>query len=110
MFVCIFLLFYFLEYGAIEEDELKTIENSVKSSLIEIIIQFGDRQIKKKIPGSILIQKLIVLVQKLFKLPDKPKLLYVCASQPEIQIELDDEGKELNRYSVNDGDKIIAVT
>lgn len=76
---------------------------------MNITIQYGDREIKKKVPNSILIQKLIVLVQRLFGLNDRPKLLYVCASQDDIQIELNDEGKELSRYSVNDGDKIIVV-
>lgn len=93
-----------------EEDELKTVKNIVQSTLVDIIIQYEDREIKKKVPRSILIQKLIVLIERLFKLSVKPKLLYVCASQLDIQVELDDEGKELDFYSVNDGDKIIAVT
>lgn len=102
--------FLVLEYGAIEEDELKTVKNIVESTLVEMVIQHQDREISKKVPRSILVQKLVVLIQKLFRLAEKPKLLYVCVSQPDIQIELDDEGKELNMYSVNDGDKIIVVT
>lgn len=111
-FVLFFIYFFYLlsEYGAVDEDELKKPENSVKSTLVEVIIEHDGRQIKKKLPRTILIQKLIMLVSRLFSLKSKPRLLYICATQPDIQIELDDEGKELGRYSVNDGDKIIAVT
>lgn len=108
--ICIFITIIFLEYGAIDKDELKTPDNMVKSTLVEIIIQCGDKKIKKKVPKTILIQKLIVLIQRLLGLSYKPRLLYVCATQPDLQVELNDEGKELGRYSVNNGDKIIAVT
>lgn len=100
----------FVEYGAIEEDELVVRKNIVESTLVDIIIQYGSKEIKKKVPRSITIQKLIVLIQRLCRLADKPRLLYICGLQPEIQIELNDEDKELGFYSVNDGDKIIAVT
>lgn len=53
------------------------------------------------------LQKLIMLVQKLFKLSDRPTLYYVSNSQPEIEIEMDDEFKEISYYAIEDGDKIF---
>lgn len=82
----------------------------MKSSLVEVIIQYENHEIEKKIPNSILIQKLIMMIQRIFKLEERPKLLYISSLQPDVKVVLDDEFKELNFFSVNNGDKIIAVT
>lgn len=68
---------------------------------------FNERSIVKKLPPSILVQKLIMLAQRLFNLSSRPSLIYISGKQSEIEIELNDEGKELGFYSVQDGDKII---
>lgn len=98
-----------VEYGEVEEAELKVPQNNVSTLLVEIIFQYEDKTIPRRIPRTIQIQKVIVLAQKLFGLGEKPQLFYVCTAQPDIHVELNDEGKELSRYSVEDGDKIVVV-
>lgn len=53
------------------------------------------------------VQKLMVLSQKIFSLRDRPELTYVSISDPSIEIDLDDEMKEIGFYSVQNGDKIV---
>lgn len=99
--------FTFLEYGLPEESELIVQPNIIKSSLMELNIEFEGRTISKKLPPSILVQKLIMLIQKLFKLKERPSIKYISGSQSDIVIELDDEMKEIGYYSIQDGDTII---
>lgn len=54
-----------------------------------------------------IVQKALVLAQRLFDLPDRPTLSYISGAQSHIQIELDDELKELGYYSIQSGDKVI---
>lgn len=107
IFVGPYLNFVFLEYGLPEESELIVQPNILKSSLIQLNIEFEGRTISKKLPPSILVQKLVMLIQKLFKLTERPSIKYISGSQSDIVIELDDEMKELGYYSVQDGDTII---
>ncbi|KAJ8974188.1 hypothetical protein NQ317_004867 [Molorchus minor] len=95
------------KYGELEESELQVQSNILKSSLIALNIKFGERRISKNLPPSILIQKLVMLIQKLFKLEERPTLKYVSSLKSDIVIDLDDEMKELGYYSVQDGDSII---
>ncbi|XP_018566591.1 tubulin-specific chaperone E isoform X2 [Anoplophora glabripennis] len=95
------------KYGLPEESELIVQPNILKSSLIELNIEFEGRRISKKLPPSILIQKLVMLIQKLFKLKERPSIKYIGGSQSDIIIELDDEMKELGYYSIQEGDTII---
>lgn len=99
-----------LEYGQLEEDELRVQPNMIQSSLVNVTIEHEGQSLVKKLPKSLAIQKLIMLVQRVFKLDARPKLQYISFSQPDIEIELDDECKELGFYSVQDGDRIIAIT
>lgn len=99
----------FTVYGAVDENELKILSNTINSSLVSVEIQHENKIVTKKLPRSILVQKLIMLVQKLFRLTERPKLKYVSGLQPEVEIELDDECKEFSFYSVQDGDRIIAI-
>lgn len=79
----------------------------IKVSLIEIQFIHGERSVIKKLPPTILIQKVIQLAQRLFNLENRPNLTYICNAKSEIEIELDDEGKDLGFYSIEEGDKII---
>lgn len=98
-----------LEYGTIEEDLLKVQSNTINSLLVSVEIQHDGKSVIKKLPRSIIIQKLIMLVQKLFKLSERPRLKYISGMQPDVEIELDDECKELSFYSVQDGDQLIVI-
>lgn len=98
---------FVLEYGTPEESELKVEPKVIQGSLVELEIVCDNKVIKKKMPPTLVIQKLIMMVQRLFNLSNRPTLLYVSGTQPDIEICLDDEGKELGFYSIQKGDKII---
>ncbi|XP_023029688.2 tubulin-binding cofactor E [Leptinotarsa decemlineata] len=95
------------KYGALEESELVIQPNILDTALISISIKHGERTIKRKLPPALSIQKLILLIQKTFKLQDRPCLTYVSGPKQEIKIRLDDEMKELGFYSIQAGDVII---
>lgn len=67
---------------------------------------YGDKVIIKKFPPTLPVQKLIMLCQKLFKLNDRPKLIYK-SDETNIEICLTDEMKEIDYYSIRDNDKLI---
>ncbi|KAF5279447.1 hypothetical protein FQA39_LY05557 [Lamprigera yunnana] len=97
-------------HGPPEEAELMIQSKLIKVSLIDIKFVYNGRTLSKKLPPTILIQKLIMLAQRLFNLSDRPTLTYISGEHSEIEIELSDEGKELGFYSMLDGDKIIVST
>lgn len=97
------------KYGTPDESELTVKQTVIKESLIEVLFVHNERMRVKKLPPTLLIQKLIMLAQKLFALSARPTLKYVSGVESEIEIELSDEGKELGFYSVQDGDKIIVT-
>ncbi|KAG5892920.1 hypothetical protein JTB14_006235 [Gonioctena quinquepunctata] len=98
------------KYGAPEESELIIQPNILDCALINLAIKCGDKTLKKKLPPAILIQKLIMLIQKTFKLQERPTLTYISGPKQDIRISLDDEMKELGFYSIRDGDVIIVDT
>lgn len=101
------ILLYILEYGEPEESELISRAPSLQTSLTSVEIHCGERVISKKLPSTMMLQKLIMLVQKLFNLPERPMLCYTSSEHPEMEIEMDDEFKEIGFYSLQSGDKIF---
>lgn len=97
-----------LEYGEPEESELVIKKKVIGSSLIQLKITFEDRTIEKKLPPTITVQKLLMLVQKLFSLKERPELTYISTTDSQIEIKLEDELKEIGLYSMQNGDQIIA--
>lgn len=95
------------KYGNPEESELKQQSNKISSTLIKVVLNYNGKEVEKKIPQTLLIQKLIMLTQKLFKLNDRPTLLYKSNDHPDIQVTLDDEMKEIGYYSIQNGDIIF---
>lgn len=83
---------------------MKVQSNLIQVSLIDVCLVHNERTIAKKLPPSLLIQKLIMMVQRMFNLNERPNLLYISG---DVEIELKDEGKELGFYSMRSGDKII---
>lgn len=93
-------------YGELELDELRVEDTSkLKNSLITLNLLCGNRIIRKKVSPSMTVQKLKILVQKLFKLKEMPEL--VCQTDNGFEIPLEDEIKEVNYYSVRDNDTIV---
>ncbi|KAI4470929.1 tubulin-specific chaperone e [Holotrichia oblita] len=98
------------ECGVPEESELTIQPKVIKVSLIDIDLIYEEKVVRKKLPPSIIIQKLIMLVQRLFNLSERPNLTYISSTEQNIEIILDDECKELGYYSMQNGDKIIIKT
>lgn len=86
---------------------MKIQSHLIKVSLVDVSLEYNDRIVSKKLPPTLLIQKLIMMVQRMFNLNNRPNLLYVSGN---VEIELDDEGKELGFYSIQSGDKIVIKT
>lgn len=93
-----------------EESELKIQPNIIASSLITVRVECDGKIVTKRFPPSILVQKLTTLVQKIFKLQDRPTLKRISGTDMEIVVDLEDEMKELGYYSVQDGDTIYVQT
>lgn len=97
----------FLVYGTPEESEMKVQSNLIKVSLVDVSLVHDGKTIIKKLPPTLLIQKLLMMVQRMFNLKERPNLVYTSG---DVKIELNDEGKELGFYSIQTGDKIIVET
>ncbi|CAH0546050.1 unnamed protein product [Brassicogethes aeneus] len=98
------------KYGCPEERELLIQPNILKTALVSLNLTYNNKTITKKLPPTILVQKLIMMVEKLFKLSERPRLKYVSGLRKEIEIDLDDEMKEIGYYSIQEGDNIIVLT
>lgn len=94
-------------YGTPEESEMAIQTNVIKSNLIEIVFVHAGKEVRKRVPPTMMVQKALVLAQRLFHLDERPTLSYISDSQASIEIKLDDDLKELSYYSIENGDKVI---
>ncbi|XP_050301036.1 tubulin-specific chaperone E [Anthonomus grandis grandis] len=93
-------------YGELQSEELKVEDTSkLKNTLITLNLECGDRKLVKKMVPSMLVQKLRILVQKVFKLNETPEL--VCITENNFEIPLDDEMKEISYFNVKNNDRIL---
>uniref|UniRef100_A0A3Q3J3P7 Tubulin-specific chaperone E n=1 Tax=Monopterus albus TaxID=43700 RepID=A0A3Q3J3P7_MONAL len=101
------------KYGAIEEGELKKPEPfALKNQLLKITFVFPDdadrKPIEKKLPASMLVQKVKGLLYRLLKVPATDLrltytiLAYLCA-----RFEITGDLKSLQFYSIEDGDRVL---
>jgi hypothetical protein len=105
------------KYGAVEEDELKKQDTSLKSTLLSVTIDCPEmdnfEKISKKLPQTMTIQKLRLLLQRLlsrkFKGAEAHKLVMTAAStkEPNIQVPLDNDLRDLFFYSVENDSTIF---
>ncbi|XP_030765565.1 tubulin-specific chaperone E [Sitophilus oryzae] len=94
------------EYGELEAGELQIPDTTLKNALINLNLVYNEQTVIKKISPAMLVQKLKILVRRLFKLDDFPEL--VCITEEgRYEIPLDDDTKEISYFSVNDNDTII---
>ncbi|CAG5119713.1 unnamed protein product, partial [Candidula unifasciata] len=100
------------KWGAPEDSELVEKSTALKENLLAINIfspQYPDRgTLSKKLPGTMSIEKLKTLIQRLYKESTEPKLKYVShkiANAPEI--ELDNDMRQLGFFSIEPGDTIL---
>lgn len=64
-------------YGEPEEGELLVKPQSISNTLIELKFEYEGKTITKKMPKTIVVQKLVMLAQKFFKLSFRPKLIHI---------------------------------
>lgn len=101
------------KYGAPDEEELKEQKPfSLKDQLLNITFEFpenADRKpIQRKLPGSMIVQKVKSLLSRLLKIPGAEiQLTYVSYKMKEKEIEIDNDLKTLEFYSVESGDRIL---
>uniref|UniRef100_A0A3Q1CUV2 Tubulin-specific chaperone E n=1 Tax=Amphiprion ocellaris TaxID=80972 RepID=A0A3Q1CUV2_AMPOC len=101
------------KYGAPEEGELKKIEPfALKNQLLKITFVFpedaGRKPIEKKLPASMLVQKVKGLLYRLLKVPAADlKLTYTSPKMVGTEFEIDSDLKTLQFYSIEDGDQVL---
>lgn len=101
------------KYGAPEEGELKKPEPfALKNQLLKIVFVFPDdaerKPIEKKLPDSMVVQKVKGLLYRLLKVPAADlKLTYTSPKNVGTEFEIDSDLKTLQFYSIEDGDQVL---
>ncbi|KAM7394802.1 hypothetical protein PAMP_021584 [Pampus punctatissimus] len=101
------------KYGAPEEGELKKPEPfALKNQLLKIMFVFPDdanrKPIEKKLPASMVVQKVKGLLYRLLKVPAADlKLTYTSPKMVGTEFEIDSDLKTLQFYSIEDGDQVL---
>lgn len=101
------------KYGAIEEGELKKPESfALKNQLLKITFVFPDdadrKPIEKKLPASMLVQKVKGLLYRLLKVPATDlRLTYTSPRTVGTEFEITGDLKSLQFYSIEDGDRVL---
>uniref|UniRef100_A0A1A8BTV6 Tubulin-specific chaperone E n=1 Tax=Nothobranchius kadleci TaxID=1051664 RepID=A0A1A8BTV6_NOTKA len=101
------------KYGAPEEGELKKPGPSVlKNQLLKITFTFPDdssrKPIEKRLPASMVVQKVKGLLYRLLKVPPSDlRLTYTSTKMVGAEFELSNDLKTLQFYSIEDGDQIL---
>ncbi|KAJ8002234.1 hypothetical protein DPEC_G00177780 [Dallia pectoralis] len=101
------------KYGAPEDGELKKQEPfALKNQLLSITFVCPDetdrKPVVKKLPDSMIVQKVKGLLYRLLKIPGAElKLTYTSSKMVGKEIEIDNDLKPLQFYSIEDGDKVL---
>ncbi|NXD65424.1 TBCE protein, partial [Eolophus roseicapillus] len=102
-----------LKYGAPEEGELKAQQPlTLKNQLLTLTIKCPDKPeqkpVQKKLPESMTIQRVKGLLYRLLKIPgSKLKLSYESSKLEGKEVELDNDLKPLQFYSIENGDCVL---
>ncbi|XP_059188960.1 tubulin-specific chaperone E [Centropristis striata] len=101
------------KYGAPEDGELRKPEPfALKNQLLKIKFVFPDdvdrKPIEKKLPASMVVQKVKGLLYRLLKVPAADlKLTYTSPKMLGTEFEIDSDLKTLQFYSIEDGDQVL---
>ncbi|XP_015247781.1 PREDICTED: tubulin-specific chaperone E [Cyprinodon variegatus] len=100
------------KYGAADEGELKKPEPfALKNQLLKITFVFPEAEqkpIEKKLPASMVIQKVKGLLYRLLKVPVSDlRLTYTSPKMPGTEFDLDSDLKTLQFYSIENGDQVL---
>ncbi|NWR71415.1 TBCE protein, partial [Centropus unirufus] len=102
-----------LKYGAPEEGELKgqqpsTLKNQLLSLTIKCPEKPEQKPVEKKLPESMTVQRVKGLLYRLLKIPGSElKLSYQSSKLAGKEVELDNDLKSLQFYSIEDGDCML---
>ncbi|NXF19910.1 TBCE protein, partial [Rhodinocichla rosea] len=102
-----------LKYGAPEEGELRaqqplTLKNQLLTLTIKCPEKPEQKPVEKKLPESMTIQKVKGLLYRLFKIPGSDlKLSYKSSKLEGKEVELDNDLKPLQFYSIESGDCVL---
>lgn len=101
------------KYGAPDEEELKKPQPfALKNQLLKICFVFPDdpdrKQMEKKLPASMEVQKVKGLLHRVLKVPTTDLTLsYTSPKVVGTEYELDNDLKSLQFYSIEDGDTVL---
>ncbi|XP_047228704.1 tubulin-specific chaperone E isoform X2 [Girardinichthys multiradiatus] len=101
------------KYGAPDEGELKKQEPfALKNQLLKITFVFPDdtnqKPIEKKLPASMVVQKVKGLLHRLLKVPSSDlRLTYTSHKMLGTEFDMDGDLKTLQFYSIEDGDQVL---
>ncbi|NXF96979.1 TBCE protein, partial [Eubucco bourcierii] len=106
-------LFLCLKYGAPEEGELKgqqplTLKNQLLTLTIKCPEKPERKPVEKKLPESMTVQRVKGLLYRLLKIPGSElKLSYKSSKLEGKEVELDNDLKPLQFYSIENGDCVL---
>ncbi|XP_078397829.1 tubulin-specific chaperone E isoform X2 [Cetorhinus maximus] len=100
------------KYGAPELSEMEQQKLfALKDQLIALTIRCPDnpdqKQLEKKLPDSMTIQKVRGLLHRLLKIPGAELKLTYISSKMDMEIDMDNDLKPLSYYSIESGDCIL---
>lgn len=96
------------KYGPPEQGEYETKPTTLKNALIMLRLEWGSNQISKKLPVTMEVQKLKVLIHRLFNLHSSELTFFSYGPKnPGLCIPLDNDLRPLSFYSIEDGDTIV---
>ncbi|CAH1263681.1 TBCE [Branchiostoma lanceolatum] len=102
------------KHGAPNKMELEPVTTALKKTLLSVKIvcpSRGDKVFNKKVPGTMTVQKLKILIQRLTKANFSDlKLSYTSGKEDQEEkqeIELDNDMRDLNFYSIENNDVIL---
>ncbi|XP_077999672.1 tubulin-specific chaperone E-like [Glandiceps talaboti] len=100
-------------HGAPEDSELAgTPSTALKNTLINVKISCPQKPeiktVSKKLPGSMNVQKVKILIQRLFKVNQADQqLTYISKKMGGPEVEIDNDFRQLSFYSIENEDTII---
>lgn len=98
-------------YGPPEDGETAVEAKDLKSTLIEVFIKCpqdsSKKQLKKKLPGAMELQKLKSLVQKIYKIDVCDQKISYTRKEDDCEIEMDNDQRPIGFFGIEIGDTIL---
>ncbi|XP_072035122.1 tubulin-specific chaperone E-like isoform X2 [Amphiura filiformis] len=98
-------------YGAAEDSEMRNQTSALKDTLIVMKIRCPDdpskRELTKKLPGGMEVTKLKSLLHRLYKIDVSGQKLSYISHKAGQEIELDNDLRPINYFSIETGDTLL---